>query len=104
MSKIRMSKWDLECKMRHSVPIQISKEDFEFKYRYRISNVKMRYLVITVCISNTEIIFQKKKIDIQPNVKIGFRMSKFDIQPHFEWQNRTTNVKMAYSAVVWMSK
>ena len=31
-------------------------------------------------------------------------MSKFDIQSLIECKNRTTNVKMPYSAVVWMSK
>ena len=47
---------------------------------------------------------QKTIFGQKSNVKIGFRMSKFDIRPQFECQNRTSNVKMRYSARIRMSK
>ena len=38
------------------------------------------------------------------DIKIGFRMSKYDIQTQFECKNGILNVKIQYSASVFMSK
>ena len=66
----------LQCQIRYSAPVRISKSDFE-------------------C--------QNAIFGPNSNVKIGFRMSKCDIRPKFECQNRISNVKIQYSAQVRMS-
>ena len=77
----------------------MSKSDIRSKFecQNRISNVKMRYSV-QVRMSKEDFECQNSIFGPNSNVKKGFRISKCDIPSKFECQNRILNVKIRYSA------
>ena len=87
-ARIQMTNRISMVEMRYSVQIRKLKWNFECQHSVVGPNLNVK-----IELRNQNAIFS-----LNSNVKIGFRLSKCVIPPEFECQNRTSNVKMRYSA------